>query len=71
MFEKILQLSRQFLFFKQTPTGWVVRAKGVHPMLDTDFVDANYIDSYYVLSSVESYNFRNKLVHESRIQDEF
>ena len=49
-----------------------MRAKGVHPMLDTDFLDTNYIDSYYVLSSVdEGYTFRNKLVHESRIQDEF
>ncbi len=48
-----------------------MRAKGVHPLLDTDFVDTNYIDSYYVLSSVEGYTFRNRLVHESRIHEEF
>jgi len=58
-------------FVDQTTTGWTVRTRCVHPLLDTDHFDANDADRYYLLSSVDGYTFRNRLVHESQIGEEF
>lgn len=48
-----------------------MRTKCVHPLLDTDHVDTHNADRYYLLSSVDGYTFRNRLVHETQIEGEF
>ena len=48
-----------------------MRTKCVHPLLDTDHIDADNVDRYYLLSSVDGYTFRNRLVRETQISKEF
>jgi hypothetical protein len=64
---------------QQTDSGWTVRAAGIYPghcsrshPLDGSEADrgADLGQEYYLLSSVEGYTFRNRLVPASEISRE-